>query len=61
MPENNRVLTDDDVDAITDALEKRMTDRFYNDIGKGVWSMVWKAIVIAIVGIAAYGSVKGMK
>ncbi len=61
MTEEHRNLTDADVAAITDALEKRMTERFYNDIGRGVWSMVWKAVVVALVGIAAYGSMKGMK
>ena len=57
----DRNLTDDDVKAVVDALEKRMTERFYNDLGKGVWSLVWKVIVVTLVGLAAYGSFKGMK
>ncbi len=58
---DNRLLTDDDVQAITDALEKRVVERFYGDLGKGVWALVWKAIILAILGVAAYGSIKGIK
>ena len=58
---SNRNLTDEDVIAVVDALEKRMTERFYNDLGKGVWSLAWKAIVVTLVALAAYGSIKGMK
>ena len=61
MPEEDRKLTDADIDAIVDRLETKVAERFYGDLGRGVWGVVWKAIVVAIVGIAAYGSVKGMK
>jgi hypothetical protein len=61
MPEEDRKLTDADIDAIVDRLETKVTERFYGDLGRGVWGVVWKAIVLAIVGIAAYGSMKGMK
>ena len=57
----DRKLTDDDVDAIVDALEKRMMHKFYNDLGKGVWGLVWKALIFTLVGLAAYGSFKGIK
>lgn len=55
---DNRLLTDEDIEAIADALEKRVTDRFYGNLGQGVWSLVWKALVIAIAGLVAYGSLK---
>lgn len=61
MPEQERSLTDDDVKAIVDQLETRWVERFYGDLGRGVWGVIWKAIVVALVGLAAYGSVKGMK
>lgn len=54
-------MTDADVDAICDRMEQRMTQRFYGDIGRGVWAVVWKAIIVAAIGLAAYGSVKGIK
>jgi hypothetical protein len=60
MPEE-RKLSDDDVRAIVDEMEQRMTERFYGDIGRGVWAVVWKAIIAALVLVAAYGSTKGFK
>lgn len=61
MPEVDRKLTDDDVKAIVDQLETRVSERFYGDLGRGVWAVVWKALILAIIGIAAYGSTKGFK
>ncbi|EFX60334.1 hypothetical protein DAPPUDRAFT_343363 [Daphnia pulex] len=60
-PNNNRLLTDEDVQAITDALEQRVVERFYGDLGKGVWTLVWRAIVLGILAVAVYGSTKGFK
>jgi hypothetical protein len=53
-----RQLSDGDVTAIVDALETRLTDKFYRDLGKGLWGLVWKAIIGALVFIAAYGAIK---
>lgn len=63
MPDHDeeRLLTDADVKAITDALENRLYERFYGNLGKGVWAIAWKAVVVFAVGLAAYGSAKGMK
>ncbi|MYM31478.1 hypothetical protein GTP58_24395 [Duganella sp. CY15W] len=61
MPEEDRKLSDADVNAIVDQLETKVAERFYGDLGRGVWGVVWKAIIVAIVGIAAYGSMKGIK
>ena len=58
---NNRLLTDEDVQAITDALEQRVVERFYGDLGKGVWTLVWRPIVLGILAVAVYGSTKGFK
>lgn len=57
----DRNLTDADVEAVVDALEKRLTEKFYADLGRGVWGYVRKAIVIAIIAVAAYGALHGMK
>ena len=59
--ESKRTLTDDDIAALSHAISKNMSDKFYNDLGKGVWSLLWKAILLAIISIASYGSLKGMK
>ena len=53
-----RLISDADVTAIVDALEVRLTDKFYRDLGKGLWGIVWKAIIGAMVFIAAYGAMK---
>jgi hypothetical protein len=53
-----RILGDGDVTAIVDALEVRLTDKFYRDLGKGLWGMVWKALIGALVFVAAYGAMK---
>lgn len=58
---SERHLTDDDVDAIVNALTARVKQEFYADLGRGVWSLAWKAIVAVLVGLAAYGSLKGFK
>lgn len=61
MPEHERNLTDDDVRALSDELEKRLTERFYGNLGRGMWALAWKAIITAILGVIAYGSLKGFK
>lgn len=56
MPEDNmRTLTDADVEAILAAFEKR----FYLNLGKGVWSHLWKIIMAGAFGLAGYGALKG--
>lgn len=50
-----RTLTDADVEAIADALQERIKAEFYHDLGAGVWSLAWKAIVGIIIAIAYYG------
>lgn len=53
-----RQLSDSDVAAIVDALEERLTSKFQRSLGKGVWDLCWKAIVWAVVFVAAYGAIK---
>lgn len=55
---DDRTLSDGDVKAIVDALEVRLTDKFYRDLGKGLWGLAFKGIVAAILFIAAYGGIK---
>lgn len=60
-PSTDRKLTDADVQEIVSQIEIRVSERFYKDLGRGVWGIAWKAILIAMISIAAYGSVKGIK
>lgn len=55
----HRVLTDADVNAIAEALRVKVKEDFYHDLGRGVWGMAWKAIILGIVSVAAYGAIKG--
>jgi hypothetical protein len=53
-----RTISDADAEAIATALERRMAKRFFTSFGKGVWAMAWKAVIYAVVAIAAYGTLK---
>lgn len=55
---DDRHLTEADVDAIVSALERRVAEKFYRDLGKGVWGLVWKALVIGLLAVAAYGAMR---
>lgn len=54
MPD--RHLTEADVQAIVDAMEVKLTKRFYTNIGKGVWGLAWRAVVTLLLLLAAYGA-----
>jgi len=53
-----RRLSDEDIDALANILEERFAERFYLNLGKGVWNVVWKTLVMTICAIAAYGYYK---
>ena len=44
---HGRALTDADIEALAKALKTE----FYTNLGKGVWSLVWKVIITALVGV----------
>jgi hypothetical protein len=50
-----RTLTDADVDAVLD----RAFDRLSSAVGGGVLALVWKAVIIGLIGLAAYGISRG--
>lgn len=54
---SERTLSDADVEAIANALEERIVKKFYLDLGKGVFDVVWKVLVGGLIMIAAYGAV----
>ncbi len=56
--EEDRKLTDADIKALADELEDRMVNRFYRNLGHGVWGLLWKLLVLGAVGLAAYGATK---
>lgn len=58
---NDRTLTDADVEAVADALEKRLVEKFYADLGRGVWGYVRRALFVMVLAAVAYGSYHGIK
>jgi len=58
MSDIPRNLTEDDVVAVVDELERRLVERFFSNVGKGVWQLVWRALVALMVLLAAYGAIK---
>ena len=54
-----RALTDEDIKKIVEGLETRLEQRFYINIGRGAWSFVWRAAVVGLLALAAYGHYKG--
>ena len=51
-----RTLSNADVEAIVDALQQRVVQNFYRDLGRGVWGFVKKALLIVLLTLAAYGA-----
>ena len=51
-----RTLTDADIDAICVALQARIEKRFYQDLGRGLWGLVWKAALGFLIFVAAQGA-----
>jgi hypothetical protein len=56
-----RTLTESDVKAIVDELEKRAAQRFQINIGKGVLGILWKTCLYLVIWLAAYGAAGGFK
>lgn len=61
MDEDKRNLSDEDVEALAEAMERRLVRRFYLNLGAGVWGMAWRVICGVIVLIALWGAYKGGK
>jgi len=52
---NDRRLSDADVAAIADALEKRLANTLLTNAGKGVLRLAWHGLLLVIIGLAAFG------
>ena len=55
-----RTLTDADIQALTEQLREKVIREFYQDLGRGVWALVWRAVVLAMIAVAAFGAAKSM-
>lgn len=61
QPPEQRTLTDADVAAIVAKGEEVILARFYRNLGMGLWGVIWKAVVLGLIGLAAYGSMTGRR
>lgn len=59
MSDQPTKLSEADADLIASKLEQRLVEHFHLNVGKGVWALAWKTVVVCIVILAAYGSLKG--
>lgn len=55
----HRTLSDADVDAIVEKIEEVAVARFYSNLGRGAWGVIRKLLVMALLGLAAYGAATG--
>lgn len=54
--DEERKITDADANAIAEAVRTQMLKQFYQDLGKGIWGLLWRAAVTIALAVAAYGS-----
>jgi hypothetical protein len=53
-----RALTEADIKALADELEDRLVRRFYTNLGRGLWGLIWRAFMLGMLGLAACGGMK---
>ncbi|WP_143040705.1 hypothetical protein [Paraburkholderia caballeronis] len=56
-----RTLTDADVEALAAKLEENIARRLYLNVGKGVLAVAWKWVVLGVIMLGAYGAGGGFK
>lgn len=59
--DDKRTLSDDDVRAIAEQIERTFMRQFQLNVGRGVLGLAWKVIVYALIALAAYGAGGGFK
>lgn len=55
MIEEQRTLTDADIEAISE----KLIGQFYQNLGSGVWALVWRGLILLLISIAIYGASRG--
>ena len=54
-------LTDEEIKKIAAELESRLVSRFYLNVGKGFWALVWRGIIMLALALAVYGAFHSFK
>jgi len=58
---SERTLSDADVEAIAEKVLETWEAKFYGNLGKGLWSVLWKATMAVLIAVAAWGAGAGLK
>ena len=56
MDKDKRTLSDEDVQALIDELEARLESH----VGRGLLSLLWKAIILCFVAVISWGIYRGI-
>lgn len=59
MDEDERNLSDADIEVLANRLQEKLVENFYQNLGSGVWALVWRGIVIILIILAMYGASRG--
>lgn len=60
MPNSgDRKISDADVEAIVQELQKQLAQKFYDDLGRGIWSALKTLAIAAALALAAWGYKNG--
>lgn len=55
---SERTLSDADIEAIAEALETRVKERFFRDFGKGVFAWIVRGLITLALFFVAYGAMR---
>lgn len=49
-------ISEEEIDVIVDKVCDKLEKRLYLNIGQGIMSLAWKAILLGLIALAAYGA-----
>ena len=49
-------LSEEEIDEIVEKVCDKLTDKIYKNVGAGLIALMWKGLILIILGIAAYGA-----
>ena len=53
-------LTDAEIEAIAERVTEKLEDKLYTNVGQGVMGLVWRGVIIIMIGLAGYGVGHGL-
>ncbi|MGN6657090.1 MAG: hypothetical protein ACTHJ9_17355 [Rhodanobacter sp.] len=59
--DDKRTLTQADVQAIAEQIERTFLRQFQLNVGRGILGFAWRAFIYAVIALAAYGAGGGFK